>query len=205
MASKYSPADYLFQFITVTAGVFIALVIDGLTDWNNNRELVAEARSTIAREIRDNKKDLDITLSGFARDREEIGKTLTFATELLNSKKTDVTSFSLHYNLADLSSTSWHTAERTGALSHMDYDEVQRLSKLYDLQELVITQQRNILTQLTAATAIMSSDFDPAKPNMKDLEAFRERVMQLGGSMKIIEDFAKRLAENYAEYLGTVK
>jgi hypothetical protein len=116
-----------------------------------------------------------------------------------------VTSFTLHYNLADLSSTSWHTAERTGALSHMDYDEVQRLSKLYDLQELVITQQRNILTQLTAATAIMSSDFDPAKPNMKDLEAFRERVMQLGGSMKIIEDFAKRLAEDYAEYLGTVK
>ena len=56
MAPKYSPADYLFQFITVTAGVFIALVIDGLTDWNNNRELVAQARSTIAREIRDNKK-----------------------------------------------------------------------------------------------------------------------------------------------------
>ena len=46
---KYSFADYAFQLITVTAGVLIALFIDGLADWNNNRQLVAEARATIAR------------------------------------------------------------------------------------------------------------------------------------------------------------
>ena len=205
MGSKYSPADYLFQFITITAGVFIALAIDGLTEWRNTNDLVAQARSTIAREIADNKKDLDATLSGFPRDREALNNALKFANEMLRSRKTNVTSLSLNYNLADLSSTSWHTAERTGALSHMDYDEVQRLSKLYDFQDLVISQQRRVLDQLTAAMAILSADFDPDRAETRDLEAFRTQVMQLGGSMTIVEDFAKRLAANYDEVLKTTK
>ena len=45
---KYAIVDYVFQFITVTAGVLIALLINGLVEWNHNRELVAEARATIA-------------------------------------------------------------------------------------------------------------------------------------------------------------
>lgn len=205
MASKYSPADYLFQFITITAGVFIALAIDGLTDWNNNRQLVAQARVTIAQEIADNKKDLDSTIAGFPRDRDALANSLNLANDLIQHGKTSITKLSLNYNLADLSSSSWHTAERTGALSHMDYGEVQRLSKAYDLQELVLTQQRNIVSQLSSATAILSDDFDPAKPNLKDVEAFRERVMQLRGSMQIIEDFAKRLSETYGEILTAAK
>ena len=40
---KYTVADYAFQFVTVTAGVLIALLIDGLVDWDHNRELVATA------------------------------------------------------------------------------------------------------------------------------------------------------------------
>lgn len=198
---KYSFADYGFQFITVTAGVLIALFIDGFVDWNNNRELVESARATIMREITDNKKDLDATVSGFSRDREALLNAIKFSNDMLQSAKTNVRSLELHYNLADLSSTGWHTAERTGALSHMDYAEVQKYSKLYDLQDLLIDQQRSILTQLTAASAMLT-DFDADKPNRKDLEMFRERVMLLVGSMNITEDFAKRLATSYSEILG---
>ena len=71
---KYSFADYAFQFITVTAGVLIALFIDGLADWNAKRELVASARATIMRELADNKKDLEATLSGIANDQDGHGE-----------------------------------------------------------------------------------------------------------------------------------
>lgn len=56
---KYTFADYAFQFVTVTAGVLIALLIDGLVDWNHNRELVATARQMIAREVAGNLKELE--------------------------------------------------------------------------------------------------------------------------------------------------
>ena len=202
MKSKYSAADYTFQFITVTAGVLIALLIDGLVDWNNNRELVAEARATIARELADNKKDLNATLSALPRDREALDKALKFADDMLTVRKTTVTEILLHYTLADrISATSWRTAERTGALGHMDYAEVQKFSKVYDFQDLFLQQQRMLLSQLGSASTLLVTGFDPDKPNMKDLEGFRARVMELGAALKLQEDLGKKLAEYYDEAL----
>ena len=42
-ARKYDLADYLFQFIVITAGVLIALLLNSLVEWNNNRALVDQA------------------------------------------------------------------------------------------------------------------------------------------------------------------
>ena len=72
--SKYTASDYFFSFITITAGVLIALLINGMVEWNNNRQLVAQARQTIADEVRGNKKDLDSTLTGMADDVDSLGR-----------------------------------------------------------------------------------------------------------------------------------
>ena len=199
--SKYTFVDYLFQFITITAGVLIALLINGLVEWNHNRVLVAEARATIAREIASNKKDLEATLTGVDGDVKKIDSALKFANEMLTKKSTSVNELNFHINLADLSASGWRTAERTAALSHMDYDEVQRLSLLYDLQDLIGEQQRALLGQLSEASSILSSDFDPDKPNTRDLEIFRERLMRLRAALVIHKDLATRLAEHYAKAL----
>jgi hypothetical protein len=199
--SKYTLVDYVFQFITVTAGVLIALLINGLVEWNNNRALVADARATIAREIAANRKDLDATLGGIDGDIHKLESALTFANDMLTKKSTSINELSFHINLADLSASAWRTAERTGALGHMDYDEVQRLSLLYDLQDLIGEQQRALLGQLSEASSILSGDFNPDNPNRRDLEIFRERLMRLRAALVIHKDLATRLAENYAKAL----
>jgi hypothetical protein len=65
--------------------MFIALLINGMVEWNHNRELVAEARATIAREIADNKKDLDATVASFPRDQEALTSAIQFADRLAES------------------------------------------------------------------------------------------------------------------------
>jgi hypothetical protein len=199
--NKYTASDYFFSFITITAGVLIALLINGLVEWNNNRALVAQARQTIADEVRSNKKDLDSTLTGMADDLKQFENALKFANDLLTTKKTTVTELKLHLNLADVSAAGWRSAERAGALGHMPYAEVQRYSLLYDLQELYTEQQRALLGQLAAASSILSGDFDPDNPNPKDLEDFRNRVLQLRSHLVIHEQMARRLAERYGETL----
>lgn len=196
---KYSTADYVFQFITITAGVLIALLINGLVQWNADRALVARARDTIAQEITANRKDLDTTLAGMKADIERLDSGLTFANDMLTTKKTAVSQLNFHVNMADLSDSAWRTAERTGALSHMDYAEVQRLSILYDFQDLIVTQQRAFVSQLADVTAILGGNFDPDKPNMKDLEAFRERMMRLRAALVIHQLLATQLAEKYVQ------
>jgi hypothetical protein len=199
---KYTFADYGFQFITVTAGVLIALFIDGLAERNSNRELVESARATILLEIADNKKDLEATLSGIAADREAMLNAVRFADEILSKGKTKITSLQLHYNVADkVSDSSWRTAERTGALAHMDYAEVQKYSRIYEFQDLFMQQQRQALSQLTLAGAILNSDFDPEHPKTKDLEIFRARVMDVSALVKLQEDFGKKLLEDYSAAL----
>jgi hypothetical protein len=203
MAAKYTTPDYVFQFITVTAGVLIALFIDGLADLRADRALVENARSMIRRELADNKKDLEATLSGIAADQENMRTAIRFADELLSTRKTTINSVQLHYNVADqISDSSWRTAERTGALALMDYDEVQRFSRVYDFQELFMAQQRQTLTQVVMAGGFFKADFDLAKPNAKDLELFRTRVMDLLGLLSLQEDFGKKLVEDYAAALN---
>lgn len=200
--SKYTASDYFFSFITITAGVLIALLINGMVEWNNNRALLAQARQTIADEVRGNKKDLDNTLTGMADDVKQFDNALKFANDLLTSRKTSISELKLHLNLADVTAAGWHSAERTGALSHMPYAEVQRYSLLYDLQDLYTEQQRALLGQLAAASSILSGDFNPDNPNPKDLEDFRNRVLQLRSHLVIHQQMARRLAERYAEVIA---
>ena len=199
---KYTLADYAFQFITVTAGVLIALLIDGLAETRDNRDLVDSARAMIRRELADNKKDLEATLSGLAKDQEAMRSAITFADDLIATRKTKINSLNLHYNLADqVSDSSWRTAERTGALALMDYDEVQRYSRVYDFQDLFMQQQRQIVVQVVIAGSLIGAGFDPDHPNLKDLEMFRARVTDLVGMVTLQEQFGKKLVEDYSKAL----
>ncbi len=199
---KYSFADYAFQFVTVTAGVLIALFIDSLAETRSNRDLVESARAMIMRELADNKKDLEATLSGIAADQEGMKNAIRFADELLSARKTKINSLELHFNVADqVSDSSWRTAERTGALALMDYEEVQRYSRVYDFQALFMQQQRQALAQIVVAGSIFETAVDPEHLNPKDLEMFRTRVMDLLALVGLQEDFGKKLLEDYAKAL----
>jgi len=200
---KYVFADYVFQFITVTAGVFIALFINDLAEQNTNRELVESARTNIRRELADNKADLEATLSGIEADRDAMLKAIQFADDMLAKGKTAVNSLQIHYNVADkVTDSSWRTAERTGALALMDYAEVQRYSRVYDFQDLFLEKQRQTVSQVTLAGAPLNANFDPNHPNRKDLEIFRERVMDVMALVKLQEQFGKKLLEDYAKALA---
>src|SRR5436190_5677006 len=154
MANKYTAHDYAFQFITVTAGVLIALLIDGLVDWNHNRELVATARATIAKEIGANQHEVGISIGAKDRTEKQFANALKFSDDMLRNKKTDIHEMNLKLDLAEISSAAWRTAERTGALALMDYDEVQRYSRLYDFQDLFVEEQRQLLVELSGAMSI---------------------------------------------------
>lgn len=201
MKRKYAFEDYLFQFITVTTGVLLALVVNGLDSWNDTRELVRKARTTIGREIGDNKKELEESISGFASDHKMLQGAIQFADELLAKGRSDLRAFKLNYNLAELSNTSWRTADRTGALSQMEHGEVQKYSKLYDFQDVFLERQRDALDRFADAMSLVEGDFSPEKPNLKDVELFRQRLMELRATLTIQEQFARRLLKNYEEAL----
>jgi hypothetical protein len=201
-AKKYVFSDYLFQFITITAGVLIALLINGLVEWNGNRTLVREARVTISKEIAANKAEVDIVIADRPARAGHLDEALALVDRLLAADKPKSASLNLGFNMADLSTAGWDSAARTGALAHMDYAEVQRYSRLYSHQELFATYQDQAMANLTAALAIFAAGADPLSNKPADLERFRDRVLMLRAGLIVEEQVAARLVKEYTEMLG---
>ena len=55
----------LLELVIVVAGVLIALSVDTVREWRNERALAAEARANLLSEIGENKQDLDSVLQRF--------------------------------------------------------------------------------------------------------------------------------------------
>ena len=120
--------------------------------------------------------------------------------QLLAKGKTDVSSLQLSFNLATLNSSSWLTADRTGALSHMSYGQVKEYAELYKLQELFDTVQRRAVDMVADSIALVSSGSDPTKASRQDLMKFREQLTRYRASLFITADLGKTLTKAYREF-----
>ncbi len=200
-AAAHSLREFLAQLGTITAGVLIALSIEGLLEWNHYRTLVREAKATIDLEIADNKKELDGVLAGSESRKKDLDTALRLANDLLTTKKSDVHQINLGFEIAELSTASWRSAESTGALGHMEYSDVREYSTLYEIQELLAQQQRRGIESVAAASAIFTDNRDPHQAPAGDLELFRQQVLGMRANLQIQEQIGRRLSAAYQELL----
>jgi hypothetical protein len=192
--------EFLFQLVTITAGVLIALAIDGVVDWKHNRDLVREATATISREVTDNKAALERHLADADTREKDVDNSLQLAKELLATKTSSIHNITLGFHLSTLSTAAWQTAERTGAVAHMEYADVQKYAKLYNLQALYEGEQRRVMEQVVAALSSMGEEPDAASP--ADLERFRQQLLAVRGMLLIDRQLADGLLKSYKETLG---
>jgi hypothetical protein len=186
----------------VTAGVLIALLLQGLVDWAGDRTLVREARANIRQELEDNLKEIDGQIAGLDTREAHQNDALRLSEEILATGKSEITQIDLGFSLAEVSSASWHSAQLTGALALMEYRDVQTLSKLYDFQDLYIAENRRTLERLSAALTGVARD--PRKASRADLEAFRHEVLALQASLLIESQLAKQLSRSYRTTIAEV-
>jgi hypothetical protein len=192
---------FVVELVTITVGVLIALSFEGLRQWGSDRALVRQAQETIAREIAENRDEVGGVLETAAARDSALADALRFANELLADGRTSVTDLELGFTLAELSAASWESAERTGALGHMEYATVREYSRLYEAQALFSEQQHQSLQELSAVTSALSSGEDPATAPQADLESFRERVLDLRGGLQMQQQLARRLVALYDSVL----
>jgi hypothetical protein len=198
-APAHSWKDLSIQLATITAGILIALSLEGLREWRHERALVDEARKTIAREIADNLKEVDGENAGLATRQANIQKLIDVVNRVLAKKPSGVTEMNVTANIAELNAAGWQTAERMGALAHMEYDEVQRYSKLYGLQQLYADRQRRTFEHAVSALTAIPGSPDDAPPQA--LEAFRLRLQELRADLLVEEQLGKHLSEEYRKTL----
>jgi hypothetical protein len=199
----HSWKDFGVQLITITAGILIALSLEGVREALHDRALVREARENIHREIADNLREVENEIKGMPDRSTKLAVALGFANQILNGKQSRLEQVGLQLDFPELSAASWQTAERTGALAHMDYGEVQKYASLYAFQDFLIQQQRRALDGLSTAIGIltMSEDNDPRNAPRADIARFRDQVVSLRSILFIEEQLAAGVTARYKKAL----
>ena len=150
----HTKRDFFLHLFTITIGLLIALSLEGLVEYAHHRHLVREARENIRRELELNHEasqdDLKIIQQNFDLQKSNI--------DSIHRMMADGKNFhgSVHnsWDFNSLNEAAWRTARETGALGYMPYDEVQRYSDLYMLEDLVND----------SSIAIAKQDFNASAP-----------------------------------------
>jgi hypothetical protein len=191
---------FVFEIVTITAGILIALWIDGVRETRRDATLVREAHAAIALEIADNLKDLEGTLPSMAALQKTLEGSLQIAEDLLTKGVSTGVRTRIAVSFPSLNRASWDTATRTGALGLMDWADAKRYSEMYALQDLVDQSQRRYVDRLAGEAASLFLVVAPestVKPRPQDLENARTQAIGLLMASGIHQSLATQLAAEY--------
>jgi hypothetical protein len=203
-APIYSVKQFFLHLLTITIGILIALSLGGATEWYHHWALALQGRTNLAMEARDNKVELDKALAIGGGTRDALHAALQLADDLLAHKKSTRTSLSINFNVAQLTSASWSTAQATGALAYMDYQEVQNSADLYEAQQQFVRLQDRFVETIVATLAVFQSgDFDKGELGAAAVAAWKQDIVTALSYLETVEQVGQQLSERYAKHAMT--
>jgi ribosome-associated protein YbcJ (S4-like RNA binding protein) len=193
--------DFLLHLLAITIGLLIALSLEASAEWMHNRRLVHEARENIAQEIRDNKRSLAKEMTALPTEEQQLEKLLTVvnAEERGGAAKPDQ---HLVWTVTRLSDSSWSTAFSTGAVGHMNYDEVRRYSQLYALQQMFNSSMDRYLESRRDMYSFLTRVNLPDKPSPTEFEDGKRAISSEMVTGQFLREIGEALNGGYAKVQG---
>ena len=177
------------------------------------KEAIAEARDNISAELRDNRADLRTVrgkMDGMLKKLAEAADTVDGLSSQWN-ESTGTAFFATpgpkyvmyNYDLTTLSTSSYTTAQTTGALSFMDYSEVKRYAHIYELQEMFVRQQTQSADAAQTAAALGLGLVK--KPTPADFDVVKRQLRVAAGELLFDQGYADVLLKTYDRALNEIK
>lgn len=189
--------EFLRHILIVTVGILIALSLEGLVEWRHHRTLAREARENILREITANHDRVSRVLAGKEQFEREAADLIAFIDQPRGSQAQPQPK-ELNFTMVATNAASWSTAQATGALAYMNFDEVERYAAIYDLQHYFSTVQQQVARDSVLVGA--APNFDQANP--QQLEQWREKVRTRQASYQLELQLADALTQVYRDVLN---
>ena len=173
--------DFLIHLLTITVGLLIAVGIEGCVERHQKHELAREARETLHNEIERNAKKMADTLVDIDKDEANIKENIAVVTRFAQhpKDKNQHGNIAVNYSFKEWDNTAWTTAQTTGALAFMPYDEANQFSRIYDSQHSVsVSQEKFAEDSVQFSGALYRSDMDNLTPEQAGLLMERLGIMQ---------------------------
>lgn len=196
--------DFFLHIFTITVGLLIALSLEGMVEWQHHRHLVHEAETSLHEEIVRNSDGMSDALDDVHKQQATLKHDVAVLKYIMqNHKAPEHEHMEITFHIRGFENVSWRTAQSTGALSYMPYDQAEEFSNIYDGQE----QLKAAETQAARDAVISLGPFlneakDDPDPTQGQAEAMREKIETLQGQLLIVESYMKALEGGYRKYLA---
>lgn len=200
--------DFFIHLLIITVGLFIATQIESCVEWRHHVHLAKQAREELRAEIVKNLKDLKDAQSSVNELRKEIDDDLTTLKKIQENPddpKNQKASLAFHTAGMTLSNTAWHTAQSTGALAYMPYEEAERYSSIYQSQADFLEFQDKPMEDVGALVGLLSKFnlSDRHKITREEASTMAEKVGLMkwhlaidDGQLKVCVEDAQAFLEN---------
>jgi hypothetical protein len=185
----------------ITAGVLIALTLEGIVSWVDHRMLVREAVANLTQEIRNNKKELNGLFASFEKENHQLEHLDDLAQLVLDRKAPEKMTADLSSNSAELKNAAVTTGQITGAFGYMEYGQVSRYAEVYDFQAQFMRLQEREGQNFLAVLAFIGRFSAKIPPPAPAIEEWRGRIATARAGIFIREQMARQLQKRYDEML----
>ncbi|HEY6251572.1 MAG TPA: hypothetical protein VI685_16565 [Candidatus Angelobacter sp.] len=193
--------EFFVHLLIITLGILIALSLEGLLEWQHHRSLLREARENLAAEVQRNKKILAADMENLRKSETQLHQIVSTVQKLESDPTFKVSELSFGGRFGSLSSTSWNTANRSGAIGYMAYDEVEKYTEVYGQQQELLTVEFQALPSFTELAGLLTTSLAKdrkhmVEPDLRELERRANHALILVGTL---EDSAQQLDTGYGK------
>ena len=189
--------DFLLHLLTITIGLLIALGLEGYAEHWRQRELKKDADTKLRQEIRDNAQEIVLVHNANASEQENLKRIVDFLNARKKNEPYDTHQLRLDFTMGGLKSASWKTAAATGALGFMEYDQVQRYSAVYQLQDKYSTLQDQTIDEFLQLQSYVIFGFDTEKITPVDAGAAERNTRRALAHLTAMDQVGTALSREY--------
>jgi hypothetical protein len=185
----------------ITAGVLIALTLEGIVSWVDHRMLVREAVANLTAELRNNKKELDGLFAGL----DKVSNQLEHLDEIANQLAKGPIGHgeaSLSLFGVELKNAAVTTGQITGAFGYMDYDQVRRYADVYDFQAGFMRMQEREGQHIAEVMSFTGHIDDRDRQTAEALTRWKSQIDVARTGIFVLSQYGRQLQTRYETTLA---
>jgi len=149
--------DFFLHLFTITIGLLIALGLEAGVEAVHHRHQREEAETLVRREIQNNLNKLQDGAPQALAELHQMSRVLQTLEARAQSQPGALNEKDFIFHEAPIQDAAWRTAASTGALTLMNYAEVERFSDAYKEQALLQTMEEQALDDYLELVPILAN------------------------------------------------
>jgi hypothetical protein len=196
--------DFFIHLITITIGLGIALSLEGCVEWQHHRHMVREAEDSLQTEIETNSKKLQGALQDVREERKTLANDVAILNRIIaNPKVPNQETPTITFILPSFDEVSWRTAQSTGALSYMPYEQAHEYSDIYDQQnEVYMAEHQAARDAISSVAPFVNLEHVAPKLSAADAPMVKQRIELLQAQLYMVESLTMELDGKYKKFLA---